>query len=696
MKTIKLLFVIVFLSFSYLTYSQTGWFSLQPGTTNWIISVKFLNENTGYAAGWGGYISKSTNGGTNWFSISTGGSLGYQSCFFLDVNTGWVTGQNGVMMKTTNGGINWINQNSGTNVYFMELKFINSNTGWAVGYSGTIIKTTNSGTNWVSQYTGTSYNLTSIHFIDGNDGWAAGDNGRVFKTTNGGTNWVPINLGINNNTGRISFISANTGWIPGTNGLILKTTNGGNSWSLQNGGTTNYLIMANFLNANTGFIIGAYGTVIRTNNGGDNWITQTSGSSNNLRELYLLNANTGWIAGDNGTLLKTTNGGMSLPNPPILISPPNNSLNQSLTPTMIWSNTGGDYYRIQISTNPTFNVITDSATIITTQYIVPAGKLQPALTYFWRVNATNSVGTSGWSSTWNFATYTGPPAPVLISPPNGAISVPLTPTFDWSDVSTALYYLIQISTDSLFNTITDSVTLTNSQYLIQAGKLNSGVSYFWRVKAFNNNGGGPWTAVWKFTTVSVPPAPVLVYPTNGMVGVSPTPTLDWETITIALNYKVQISTVSNFAVITDSATVTTSQYSVPPGKLQLNYTYFWRVNASNAMGTGPWSATWMFTVSTIGLSIISNIIPVEFKLYHNYPNPFNPVTKIKFDLPKKSKTSLVVYDVLGRTVETLVNTELREGSYEYTWSAVKYNSGVYFIRIVSDKFVETRKMVLLK
>ena len=60
MKTIKSLLVAFFLLNAGLTISQTGWFTLQPGTTNWIISVKFLNENTGFAAGWGGYISKTT------------------------------------------------------------------------------------------------------------------------------------------------------------------------------------------------------------------------------------------------------------------------------------------------------------------------------------------------------------------------------------------------------------------------------------------------------------------------------------------------------------------------------------------------------------------------------------------------------------------------------------------------------------
>jgi len=696
MKAKRLLIILLLLVIPNLMFCQLGWYSQQPNWSNWIISVKFLNENTGYTAGWGGYFAKTSNGGTNWLPISTGYSTNLQSLFFVDLNTGWIVGFNGLCLKTTNGGSNWTSQNTGTSVTLNELKFLDYNTGWAAGYSGVIIKTTNSGINWVTQYTGTTDNLTSIFFVNANYGWASGDNGKIFKTSNGGSNWISVNIGFTNNTGRIWFVSENTGWIPCTGGLILKTTNGGNSWAILNSGTPNYLIMAHFLDANTGFVIGAGGTIIRTNNGGDNWISQTCTSSNNLREIFMLNATTGWIAGDNGTMLKTTTGGYSIPQTPSLYSPPDNSLGQPLTPTMIWSNSGGDFYTIQISTNPTFNVISDSSTVTSSQYIVPSGKLQNALTYFWRVKATNSYGVSSWSSVWNFATYTGPNAPTLITPNNGAVNVSLTPLFDWSDVSSALCYLFQVSTDSLFNTITDSATVISSQYVEPGGKLGSGISYFWRVRGYNNNGSGLWSDVWKFSTASVPSAPVLVSPLNGAIGISPTPILDWDSISNALNYKIQISPVSNFAVLTDSTTVILSRYSVPEGKLQLNYTYFWRVCASNNLGISPWSVVWRFTVSTIGMNLISSITPTDFKLYSNYPNPFNPATKIKFDLPSKSHTSLIVYDALGRAVQTLVNTELKEGTYEYTWDASKYNSGVYFVRIISDNFADTKKMLMIK
>ncbi|MCI0449639.1 MAG: SBBP repeat-containing protein [Chlorobi bacterium] len=98
----------------------------------------------------------------------------------------------------------------------------------------------------------------------------------------------------------------------------------------------------------------------------------------------------------------------------------------------------------------------------------------------------------------------------------------------------------------------------------------------------------------------------------------------------------------------------------------------------------------------IGIQTISSEIPKRFSLYQNYPNPFNPVTKIKFDLPVSSESFLlVVYDILGREI-TLINESLQAGVYEVNFDAFDLPSGVYFYQITAGKYVETKKMVLIK
>ena len=93
---------------------------------------------------------------------------------------------------------------------------------------------------------------------------------------------------------------------------------------------------------------------------------------------------------------------------------------------------------------------------------------------------------------------------------------------------------------------------------------------------------------------------------------------------------------------------------------------------------------------------LSSTIPERFSLYQNYPNPFNPVTKIKFDLRNPTQTKLIVYDVLGNEISTLVNENLSAGSYEVSWNGSSYPSGAYYYQMEADDFIETRKLVLLK
>ncbi len=106
----------------------------------------------------------------------------------------------------------------------------------------------------------------------------------------------------------------------------------------------------------------------------------------------------------------------------------------------------------------------------------------------------------------------------------------------------------------------------------------------------------------------------------------------------------------------------------------------------------------------IPVSNISSEVPKSYALYQNYPNPFNPITKVKFEIPLSRGVSegrgvlvrLIIYDILGREIAVLVNESLSPGTYEVTWDASNFPSGVYFYQLMADDFVETKKMVLIK
>ena len=89
-------------------------------------------------------------------------------------------------------------------------------------------------------------------------------------------------------------------------------------------------------------------------------------------------------------------------------------------------------------------------------------------------------------------------------------------------------------------------------------------------------------------------------------------------------------------------------------------------------------------------------IPVKFELQQNYPNPFNPTTQIRFAVKEKSRVTLVVYNLLGQSVTTLVNEELPAGEYEAHFAPSALPSGVYVYRMTTSGFILSRSMLLLK
>ena len=102
------------------------------------------------------------------------------------------------------------------------------------------------------------------------------------------------------------------------------------------------------------------------------------------------------------------------------------------------------------------------------------------------------------------------------------------------------------------------------------------------------------------------------------------------------------------------------------------------------------------TNTTVGIQQISNEMPESFSLEQNYPNPFNPVTNIIFSLPKSGNVKLTVMDITGREILTLINDSYSAGTYKIDLDASQLASGIYFYRLQTSEFTQTRKMILLK
>ncbi|MGA2507937.1 MAG: fibronectin type III domain-containing protein, partial [Chitinispirillaceae bacterium] len=150
------------------------------------------------------------------------------------------------------------------------------------------------------------------------------------------------------------------------------------------------------------------------------------------------------------------------PAAPTLSSPANGATNVALNPTLTWdSSAGASHYQLQVAKDSSFNsiVFSDSMLTSTSRAI---SSLVNSTTYYWRVRASNTGGTSAWSADWRFTTVSGlPGTPTLVSPSNGQTNVSTNPMMTWNSAAGAATYRLQVATDSTFaTTIFDDSTLT--------------------------------------------------------------------------------------------------------------------------------------------------------------------------------------------------------------------------------------------
>jgi len=117
--------------------------------------------------------------------------------------------------------------------------------------------------------------------------------------------------------------------------------------------------------------------------------------------------------------------------------------------------------------------------------------------------------------------------------------------------------------------------------------------------------------------------------------------------------------------------------------------YDYNITSNNSIG--------LATADKItSVEVLAGNIPLNFSLWQNYPNPYNPSTTIEFALPTPGYVTLSIFNTLGEQVATLVSENLTAGSHKYEWDASELTSGIYFYRMKSGNFVSVKKMVLMK
>lgn len=596
-----------------------------------------------------------------WYPLQSGTESVLKSVYFIDPNIGYMSG-NGIILKTLNGGTNWLvisTAFSGSSIYFNNI---------LTGYicEGTIFKTTDGGISWNDLYQSA---LLAVNFADNNVGYAVGYNSKIIKTTDSGNSWELQFISMyGNKLNSVYFINQNTGYIAGGkmsapySGVIYKTINGGGSWYEVSPSTADIDFRSiNFPTSDIGYAVGGYeygssGVIYKSTNAGESWLQQGI-VNKDLNSIDFKDAQTGYTVGEDGIILRTTNGS-AIWNSQV------SSTDKDLNSVYFLQNnlgfTVGSSGSVQKTINggvfgPPFAVsgnVTFPNGQPVTNGIVKALRYDPVLNVV-RVVDTASIQPNGDYILRNLTIDSTD----IMAYPNDEDEDALPPKF----VPT---YFAGTNTGSINWSASRTLFTNNNIFNIN-------------FKVFNITGTGGSSFISGGVYVAPPQQGGLqnsiVYAMNGS---------EFKGFSVSRSggpYDINNITQGTYRVICDRFGYFAAEKNVVVGSVSPDTINFY-----------------MTRIGPIGIEPVSGIIPKSFNLSQNYPNPFNPNTKINVDLPKNTYVKVAVYDMLGKEIEILVNNQLNAGSYKIDWNAAKYASGIYFYRIITSEFTDTRKMILVK
>jgi hypothetical protein len=280
---------------------------------------------------------------------------------------------------------------------------------------------------------------------------------------------------------------------------------------------------------------------------------------------------------------------------PALVAPADGATGRVQPVQLSWSAvSGATGYHVQVSSESGFSpgLIVDDASVSSTSRSVSG--LQASTLYYWRVAARDGSGDGSYASARTFTTAVA--SPTLVSPADNATNQPLTVTLQWSALSGATSYHVQVATDAGFSSgvILDDASVTATSRVVTG--LDQSTTYFWRVSAGDAGGEGPFSVARPFSTLF--PAPALLSPADGATGQPVSISLQWGKVNGAIRYHLQVASDSLFTAFIKNDTTITDTVRLVNGLVN-NTWYYWRVAARSNSVAGPFSATRTFR--TIGV-----------------------------------------------------------------------------------------------
>lgn len=684
-----LLLIPLFLAFFSISDGPNSWTQLLTGAVvfNDAIAINPTNSDIIYAGTNGAGVYQTTNGGVNWTQVNGGltdlavQTLAISNSSPTTLYAGCITGG---IFKTTNSGANWTQVNTGITelgktVQAIAVKKNDPNTAVTCLFDGVnnattgVYKTTDGGTSWGAATTGIGDNKNFLSmatnpgqpntlYLGSSFSSSPLLGVHIYKSFNFGSTWIDISDGMDTSyvttadpirAISISTIDSNTVFIGrffnSTNGGPWLTTNAGANWFRILGGLpTTGLIRSVKIKpgSNTEFYIGGNGAgaviggVLRTTNAGTNWLSFNSGAMDSTKTIRSLNFRTTpditlYAGAAAGTIGSTPTGVFAytfVPPPP----PPNKAL---LLPT------------------PGVN---------TNYVMIPYASSMAGIT---------SVTIEGWMKIGSLSTNN-----TLFNKGGSSFDYQLGVTTTGNPFFRA---------QSVITTCT-TITLTAGVWTHLAATCDGSTVKFYRngVMVYSQTGSSPLGAT--ATEMRI-----------GRGGSDPG-SGDIEELRLWSVVRSQGQIDSNKCIKYPSAFIGSN--TGLKGLWHFDSTFVDSINGWNgtALGTVGFDTTSFpipgadCTIHYNGITQNGNLIPTRFSLEQNYPNPFNPSTTIKFGLPKGEFVEIVLYDVIGRKVATLLSEPKQPGTYEIKFDAQNLATGVYFYKITAGDFTAVKKMLLIK
>ncbi len=672
-------------------------FSVTAGDIQGITAVKPVG-NFVLATGDSGKVAKSTDGGQNWTVSPTPSGLKLNDVHPFDSLKYIVMGDAGTIIGTTDGGANWIPQASPTGEHLRRMAFTSPTQGFAVGDNGIVLRTTDAGDTWEDASPGLNASFFDIFFTDELHGFLAGhvpegmvNERRLLKTTDGGQTWdLDPALSSVGSFFDIFFTDTDHGFMTMDNGSVMTTTDGGGSWAEIPTGAGVALLACYFSTPTKGWVCGVEGVAFSTTDGGGTWVEEESGTPENLNTIASIGGNLFYGGGaglftqgvlEPASVNRAMAQGWGLVSVPFGLQDYSSAAVFPGASSNLYAYIGGYEARM----------VLENGTGYWVKYNAPA--------------TVPMIGTQMLSKTidvaagWNLIGSISAPIPVQSieqDPPGNVTSQFFGYEGSYAGSGTiepGRGYWVKVTEDGRLRLDAGSIHISDPTSGGSGQALSRALA---RVDDFNRMAltdakGRSQTLYYSVADEDeammrfwqAPPAP----PEGGF---------DVRFATGAIAEAPRGSSSRSVGIgITSAAYPVTVRWESKQTGVPARITADGREIVLEGSGSltlaGPSSAPALQLPAGSGVQL-----PVEFALLEAYPNPFNPSTTIRYELPGPSPVSIVVYDVLGRALAALVDGVEDAGYRSVVWDASGVSGGVYFYRMEAGRFTAVRKVVVMK